>query len=98
MDGRVSYPQLKLPCLESNRDRQKSSFIMDILWNSGVGMLCWGLLANVRPLVDLYEYLLKSSTDMAREAPPQRKSRILGGPLLFCVLFCCMPHMAISTL
>lgn len=41
-------------------------------------MLCWGLLANVRPLVDLYEYLLKSSTDLAREAPPQRKSRILG--------------------
>lgn len=45
---------------------------------AGVGMLCWGLLANVRPLVDLYEYLLKSSTDLAREAPPQRKSRILG--------------------
>ena len=46
---------------------------------AGVGMLCWGLLANVRPLVDLYEYLLKSSTDLAREAPPHRKSRILGG-------------------
>lgn len=41
-------------------------------------MLCWGLLANVRPLVDLYEYLLKSSTDLARPAPPTRKSRILG--------------------
>lgn len=52
--------------------------------HAGVGMLCWGLLANVRPLVDLYEYLLKSSTDLARQAPPLRKSRILSALLSDC--------------
>jgi len=32
----------------------------------------------VQALVELYEYLLKCSCDMAQEAPPQRKSCVLG--------------------
>lgn len=28
--------------------------------------------------MELYEYLLKCSCDMAQKAPPQRKSRVLG--------------------
>ena len=32
-------------------------------------------------LVELYEYLLKFSCDMAQEAPPQRKSCVLSKPL-----------------
>jgi len=32
----------------------------------------------LQALVELYEYLLKCSCDMAQEAPPQRKSCILG--------------------
>ena len=31
-------------------------------------------------LVELYEYLLKCSCDMAQEAPPQRKSCVLSKP------------------
>lgn len=41
-------------------------------------MLCWGQLSNVRPLVDLHEYLLQAHAHLARQAPPPKASRILG--------------------
>lgn len=56
----------------------------------GAGMLCWGRLEAARPMVELYEYLLETSADSAREAPPQRKSRILGEPEVASERFLCI--------
>ena len=45
------------------------------------GMLCWGQLSNIQPLVDLHEYLLQAHAHLARLAPPPRVSQILGTAL-----------------
>lgn len=50
----------------------------------GAGMLCWGCIGSARPMAELYEYLLRTFADSAREAPPQRKSRILGKVTVAC--------------